>query len=63
MLRQSYTTDANGKQILITDRDQIVDDALGGNAYYLAKLELEIPLGSGARELGLPLILGAQVTV
>ncbi|APE29011.1 outer membrane protein assembly factor BamA [Aurantiacibacter gangjinensis] len=29
------------------------DDALGGNAYYLARAELEIPLGSGARELGL----------
>lgn len=61
VLRQSYTTDANGKQILITDRDQIVDDALGGNAYYLAKLELEIPLGSGARELGLRPSIYAQV--
>ncbi|WP_340586378.1 outer membrane protein assembly factor BamA [Erythrobacter alti] len=29
------------------------DDALGGNAYYLARAEVEIPLGSGARELGL----------
>ena len=51
--RQAYTTDANGKQILVTDRDQIVDDALGGRAYYLVRAELEIPLGSGARELGL----------
>lgn len=51
--RQSYTTDANGKQILVTDRDQIVDDALGGRAYYLVRAELEIPLGAGARELGL----------
>ncbi|MEH3046848.1 outer membrane protein assembly factor BamA [Sphingomonas adhaesiva] len=61
VLRQSYTTDSTGKQILITDRDQIVDDALGGNAYYLAKLELEIPLGSGARELGLRPSIYAQV--
>jgi outer membrane protein insertion porin family len=53
VLRQFYTTDANGAQVLITDRDQIVDDALGGTAYYLGRLELEIPLGSGARELGL----------
>ncbi|MFA6218226.1 MAG: outer membrane protein assembly factor BamA [Erythrobacter sp.] len=30
-----------------------VDDALGGKAYYLGRAELEIPLGSGARELGL----------
>ncbi|MCP3736519.1 outer membrane protein assembly factor BamA [Sphingomonas sp. RP10(2022)] len=51
--RQSYTTDANGKQVLVTDRDQIVDDALGGRAYYLVRAELEIPLGAGARELGL----------
>ncbi len=29
------------------------DDALGGRAYYLGHLELEIPLGSGAKELGL----------
>ncbi|WP_179187149.1 outer membrane protein assembly factor BamA [Sphingomonas sp. TZW2008] len=51
--RLPYTTDATGKQILITDRQQITDDALGGKAYYLSRLELEIPLGSGARELGL----------
>jgi outer membrane protein insertion porin family len=31
----------------------IFNDALGGRAYYLARAELEIPLGSGARELGL----------
>ena len=29
------------------------DDALGGTAYYVGRAELEIPLGSGARELGL----------
>lgn len=40
-------------QALITDRQQIIDDALGGRAYYLGRAELEIPLGSGARELGL----------
>jgi outer membrane protein insertion porin family len=53
VLRQYYTTDAAGAQVLITDRDQIVDDALGGTAYYLGRIEMEIPLGSGARELGL----------
>ncbi len=51
--RIPYVTDANGVQTLETDRNQIVDDALGGKAYYLARLELELPLGSGARELGL----------
>ena len=45
--------DDNGQPTLITDRNQIVDDALGGKAYYLARAELEIPLGDGARELGL----------
>jgi outer membrane protein insertion porin family len=29
------------------------DDSLGGEGYYLGKFELEIPLGSGAREMGL----------
>jgi outer membrane protein insertion porin family len=29
------------------------DDSLGGEGYYLGKFELEIPLGSGAKELGL----------
>jgi outer membrane protein insertion porin family len=40
-------------QTLSTDRNQYGDDALGGRAYYMSRLELEIPLGSGARELGL----------
>jgi outer membrane protein insertion porin family len=31
----------------------VFDDAIGGRAYYLARAELEIPLGSGAKELGL----------
>jgi outer membrane protein insertion porin family len=35
------------------DRKQSVDDALGGRAYYQGRLELDVPLGSGARELGL----------
>ncbi|MGZ8349687.1 MAG: outer membrane protein assembly factor BamA [Allosphingosinicella sp.] len=38
---------------LSDDQNQIVDDALGGRAYYLARAEVEIPLGSGARDLGL----------
>ena len=35
------------------NRNQIQDDAIGGRAYYVARAELEIPLGSGAKELGL----------
>ncbi|KTF69430.1 outer membrane protein assembly factor BamA [Sphingomonas sp. WG] len=49
-----YTGDAaSGTQVLNSARDQFVDDALGGKAYYLTKAELELPLGSGAAELGL----------
>ena len=36
-----------------TSRKDGLDTALGGSAYYLGRLELEIPLGSGGRELGL----------
>jgi outer membrane protein insertion porin family len=61
VLRTPYTLDSSGRQILQTDRSQITDDALGGRAYYLAKLELELPLGSGARELGLRPSIYAQV--
>jgi len=38
---------------LITDRNQITDDALGGRAYYKGRVELEIPLESGAKSLGI----------
>ncbi|KTT76833.1 membrane protein [Sphingomonas endophytica] len=58
--RRYFTTDSSGKQILITDRDQLVDDALGGTAYYLGRFELELPLGSGAREMGLRPSIYAQ---
>ncbi|RSY90645.1 outer membrane protein assembly factor BamA [Sphingomonas koreensis] len=52
--RLSYTGSvAAGNQTLVTDKDQIFDDAIGGRAYYLGKLELEIPLGAGAREMGI----------
>ncbi len=30
-----------------------IDDALGGRAYYQGRLEVDIPLGTGAKELGL----------
>ncbi len=46
---------ANGVPINIPNlaKNQIQDDAIGGRAYYLTRAELEIPLGSGAKELGL----------
>jgi outer membrane protein insertion porin family len=39
--------------ILNTDQRQSVDDALGGRAMYQGRVEIDIPLGSGAKELGL----------
>lgn len=55
VLRKFYTdSDGNGTLDTVSnDRNQWVDDALGGRYYYLTRAELEIPLGSGARELGL----------
>lgn len=43
--------DANGN--VIEDRQFWTDDALGGRAYYLARMEVQIPLGSAVTELGL----------
>jgi len=45
----------NGEAVntALTDRNQIQDDAIGGRAYYMGRAELQIPLGSGAKELGL----------
>ena len=39
--------------VVNTDDTNAYDDAVGGRAYYLGRLELEIPLGSGARDMGL----------
>jgi outer membrane protein insertion porin family len=50
--RTFFSNDGSGTFVATTN-DQRVDDALGGKIYYLAHAELEIPLGSGARELGL----------
>jgi len=55
VLRKPYIdTDNDGTfDTVSTDRKQFTDDALGGRYYYQARAELEIPLGSGAREMGL----------
>ncbi|MBO9602518.1 MAG: outer membrane protein assembly factor BamA [Novosphingobium sp.] len=44
---------ANGGYTFTSDPKNPVDDPLGGNMYYLIRNEIEIPLGSGAREMGL----------
>lgn len=48
--------DTNGNpinEIVEVTNGRQTDDAIGGRAYYLGRAELEIPLGSGASELGL----------
>ncbi|NIJ37566.1 outer membrane protein insertion porin family [Sphingopyxis panaciterrae] len=42
-----------GSPVLDTSTSSQVDDALGGGAYYQGRLELDLPLGTGAKELGL----------
>jgi outer membrane protein insertion porin family len=39
--------------VLNFDRKSIVDEAIGGRAYYLAHAEVEIPLGQQFKEMGL----------
>jgi outer membrane protein insertion porin family len=51
--RIPYELDEDGNPVLVTDKNRITDDAIGGRAYYLGRAELEIPLGSSGRELGL----------
>ncbi|WP_271438956.1 outer membrane protein assembly factor BamA [Pontixanthobacter luteolus] len=58
VLRQRIIEDPDSPEgdpqpLVLTDRNQVSDDAIGGKAYYLGRAELEIPLGSGVRELGL----------
>ncbi len=54
IIRKPYLNDANGNITGVSeDRDTWSDDALGGRALYLAHAELEIPLGAGARDMGL----------
>ncbi|MBW8754314.1 MAG: outer membrane protein assembly factor BamA [Sphingomonadales bacterium] len=49
------TTVVNGVTTLVVDpdRNNWTDDSLGGKYYYMGRAEMEIPLGSGAKELGL----------
>ncbi|MXP09166.1 outer membrane protein assembly factor BamA [Pseudoblastomonas halimionae] len=53
VLRKPIVADEDGNPVIVEDRERITDDSLGGKAYYLGRAELEIPLGTGARELGL----------
>lgn len=50
VIRRYLTADADGNYTEVSSK---TDDALGGNYYYMSRAEMEIPLGSGAREMGL----------
>jgi len=52
VVRTFYDTSVN-PPVPQTGNSGRTDDALGGTKYYLGHLELELPLGSGGRELGL----------
>jgi outer membrane protein insertion porin family len=53
VIRRFYQLDDDGNPYLLPLNDKKnADDALGGTAYYLGRAEIEIPLGSGAREMG-----------
>jgi outer membrane protein insertion porin family len=62
--RQAYAVDANGNpipdpngpngfRVNTNRRELLADDAIGGRAYYLGHIEMQIPLGAGVRELGI----------
>jgi outer membrane protein insertion porin family len=56
VIRKYYSTSTVDGVLVGTEsttNNQRSDDALGGKVYYLAHAELEIPLGAGAREMGL----------
>lgn len=56
VLRKPYVDDDNNTATPLVpseDRSNWTDDSLGGKYYYTGRAELEIPLGSGAREMGL----------
>jgi outer membrane protein insertion porin family len=46
-------TEGGPRELYELGSDNNQDDALGGKYYYLGRAEIEIPLGSGVRELGL----------
>lgn len=50
---QGQVVDGVAVNTPLTDRNQIQDDSIGGRFYYMGRAELQIPLGSGAKELGL----------
>ena len=55
VVRKPLITPSSGVGALVpsTDRNTWTDDSIGGDYYYMGRAELEIPLGAGARDMGL----------
>jgi outer membrane protein insertion porin family len=54
IVRKTQTgTNSDGTPSYSYDRNDWTEDALGGRYYYLARAEMEIPLGAGAKEMGI----------
>ena len=53
VIREPLVQNSSGLLVPTTDKTQWTENALGGDYYYLGKAELEIPLGAGAKELGI----------
>ena len=47
------TSLVNGNVIVSEDEKTFTNDAIGGQAYYLGRIEMQVPLGSSGAELGL----------
>jgi outer membrane protein insertion porin family len=46
-------SDVDFKNLKVANGGRLVSDAVGGHAYYMGRIELEIPTSSGIRSLGL----------
>ncbi len=53
VIRYGVDSTTPATPVINFDRANSYDDALGGRAYYLGRLELEIPLGNSVREMGI----------
>ncbi|WP_227711429.1 outer membrane protein assembly factor BamA [Novosphingobium ovatum] len=53
VVRKPYVSDSTGTLVPSSDKSQWTEDAIGGRYYYMAHAEMEIPLGSGAKEMGI----------
>ncbi len=53
VVRKPLVADSTGALAVTTDQSQWTQDAIGGRYYYLGHAEVEIPLGAGAKEMGI----------